>query len=60
MTEFETIKRALVRVGAKVDVAEFFIGKTISIPISTLLADNVFLELEFDAEGKLTDTFVLD
>lgn len=60
MTEFEIIKNALARVGTEVEVNEFFFGKTISIPINTLLADDVSLELEFDADGKLTDTFVLD
>ena len=34
--------------------------ESIHIPVDTLLDPNAELELEFDAEGKLVDTFVWD
>lgn len=61
MTEFEIIKNALARVRADVEIHDFPDSKSIHIPINTLLAPNgIELELEFDAEGKLTDTFTWD
>ena len=60
MTEFEIIKKALARVRADLEIYDFPTSKTIVIPVDTLLAPNVDLELEFDGEGKLTDTFVRD
>ena len=60
MTEFEIIKKALARVRADVEVYDFPTSKSIHIPISTLMADNIELELEFDAEGRLTNTFTWD
>lgn len=60
MTEFEIIKKALARVRADVTIYDFPTSKSICIPVDTLLAPNVDLELEFDGEGKLIDTFVRD
>ena len=61
MTEFEIIKNALARVRADVEIYNFPDSKSIHIPINTLLAPNgIELELEFDAEGKLIDTFTWD
>lgn len=57
MTEFEIIKNALARVRADLDIYDFSHEKTIMIPISSCFSDTITLELEFDAEGKLTDTF---
>lgn len=60
MTEFEIIKNALARVRADVTIYDFPTSKSIHIPVDTLLDPNAELELEFDAEGKLVDTFVWD
>lgn len=61
MTEFEIIKNALSRVRADLEIYDFPNSKSIHIPINTLLAPNgIELELEFDAEGKLVDTFTWD
>lgn len=61
MTEFEIIKNALSRVRADLEIYDFPNSKSIHIPIDTLLAPNgIELELEFDAEGKLVDTFTWD
>jgi hypothetical protein len=60
MTEFEIIKNALARVRADVEVYDFPTSKSLHIPIDTLLDPNAELELEFDGEGKLINTFVWD
>ena len=60
MTEFEIIKNALARVRADVEVDDFPTSKSLHIPIDTLLDLNAELELEFDGEGKLINTFVWD
>ena len=60
MTEFEIIKNALARVRADVEIYDFPTSKSIHIPINTLLAPSVELELEFDGEGKLINTFTWD
>ena len=60
MTEFEIIKNALARVRADVEVDDFHTSKSLHIPIDTLLDLNAELELEFDGEGKLINTFVWD
>lgn len=61
MTEFEIIKNALARVRADLNIYDFPDSKSIHIPINTLLAPTgVELELEFDAEGKLVNTFTWD
>ena len=61
MTEFEMIKKAFARVRADLEIYDFPDSKSIHIPINTLLAPNgVELELEFDAEGKLVNTFTWD
>ena len=61
MTEFEIIKNALARVRADVEIYDFPDSKSIHIPINTVFAPNgVELELEFDGEGKLTDTYTGD
>ena len=60
MTEFEIIKKALARVRADLEIYDFPTSKTIVIPVDTLLAPNVDLELEFDGEGKLIKTLVYD
>jgi hypothetical protein len=57
MTEFEIIKNALARVRADLDIYDFPHEKTIIIPINSCFSNTITLELEFDAEGKLTDTF---
>ena len=57
MTEFEIIKNALARVRADLDIYDLPHEKTIIIPINSCFSDTITLELEFDAEGKLTDTF---
>ena len=57
MTEFEIIKNALARVRADLDIYDFPNQKSIVIPISSCFSDTITLELEFDAKGKLTDTF---
>ena len=59
MTEFEIIKKALARVRADVEIYDFPTSKSIHIPVDTLLDPNAELELEFDGEGKLINTFVL-
>ena len=61
MTEFEIIKKALARVRADVEVYDFPTSKSIHIPINTLLAPNgIELQLEFDGEGKLIETYTWD
>ena len=61
MTEFEIIKKALARVRADVEFYDFPRSKSIHIPINTLLAPNgIELQLEFDSDGKLVDTFTWD
>ena len=60
MTEFEISKNALARVRADVEVYDFPTSKSLHIPIDTLLDPNAELELEFDGEGKLINTFVWD
>ena len=61
MTEFEIIKKALARVRADVEIYDFPSSKSIHIPINTLLAPNgIELQLEFDSDGKLVDTFIWD
>ena len=61
MTEFEMIKKAFARVRADLEIYDFPASKSIHIPINTLLAPTgVELELEFDAEGKLVNTFTWD
>ena len=61
MTEFEIIKNALARVRADVEIYDVPTSKSIHIPITTVFAPNgVELELEFDGEGKLTDTYTWD
>ena len=60
MTEFEIIKKALTRVRKDVQVQDFPTSKAIYIPISTPLDTSVELQLDFDAEGKLVETFVWD
>lgn len=61
MTEFEMIKKAFARVRADLEIYDFPTSKSIHIPINTLLAPTgVELELEFDAEGKLVNTFTWD
>lgn len=60
MTEFEIIKNALARVRADVEVYDFPTSKSLHIPIDTLLDPTAELELEFDGEGKLINTFVWD
>ena len=58
MTEFETIKKALGRVRADVNIYDFPTSKSLHIPINTLFAPNgIELELEFDGEGKLIATY---
>lgn len=57
MTEFEIIKNALARVRADLDIYDFPNQKSIIIPINSCFSDTITLELEFDADGKLTDTF---
>lgn len=62
MTEFETIKNALGRVRADLNIYDFGnLGKSIHIPVNTPLApDGIDLELEFDGEGKLINIFTWD
>ena len=61
MTEFETIKNALSRVRADLEIYDFPTGKSIFIPINSLMAEGIIqLELEFDVNGKLVDTFTWD
>lgn len=61
MTEFEIIKNAFARVRADVEIYDFPTSKSIHIPINTAFAPNgVELELEFDGEGRLTDTYTWD
>lgn len=61
MTEFEIIKNALARVRADVEIYDFPTSKSIHIPINTLLAPNgIELQLEFDGEGKLIETYTWD
>lgn len=57
MPEFEIIKNALARVRADLDIYDFPNQKSIIIPIPSCFSDTIALELEFDAEGKLIDTF---
>ena len=57
MTEFEIIKNALARVRADLDIYDFPNQISIIIPIPSCFSDTITLELEFDADGKLTDTF---
>ena len=60
MTEFEVIKNALARVRADLNIYDFPNStKHIHIPVNTLLG-NIEIELEFNAEGKLVDTFTWD
>ena len=60
MTEFEIIKNALSRVRADLNIYDFpGSTKHIHIPAHTALG-NIDIELEFDAEGKLVDTFTWD
>lgn len=60
MTEFEIIKNAFVRVRADLTIYDFpGSTKHIHIPVGTLLGD-IEIELEFDAEGKLVNTFTWD
>ena len=60
MTEFETIKNALSRVRADLNIYDFpGSTKHIFIPANTILG-NVQIELEFDVDGKLVDTFTWD
>jgi hypothetical protein len=61
MTEFEIIKKALARVRADLEIYDFPTSKSIHIPIYTLLAPNgIELQLEFDGEGKLIETYTWD
>lgn len=61
MTEFEIIKKALARVRADVEVYDFPTAKSICIPVNTVFAPNgVELELEFNGDGKLVDTYTWD
>ena len=60
MTAVEVVKNALARVRADVEVYDFPTSKSLHIPINTLLDPNAELELEFDGEGKLINTFVWD
>lgn len=60
MTEFEVIKNAFARVRADLNIYDFPNStKHIHIPANTLLG-NIEIELEFDAEGKLVNTFTWD
>lgn len=60
MTEFEIIKKALARIRADVEIYDFSTSKSIHIPVDTTLDPTAELELEFDSEGKLRNTFVWD
>ena len=60
MTEFEIIKNAFARVRADVEVYDFPTAKSSHSPVDTLLDPNAELELDFDGEGKLINTFVWD
>ena len=61
MIVFEIIKNVFARVRADVEIYDFPTSKSIHIPINTALAPNgIELELEFDGEGKLTDTYTWD
>ena len=60
MTEFEIIKNALSRVRADLNIFDFPNStKNIFIPVRTILGD-IEIELEFDASGKLVETFTWD
>lgn len=60
MTEFETIKNAFARVRADLEIYDFpGSTKHIHIPVRTVFG-NIEIELEFDADGKLVDTFTWD
>ena len=60
MTEFEIIKNALARVRTDLIIYDFpGSTKHIYIPNLTVLSD-IEIELEFDADGKLVDTFTWD
>lgn len=61
MTEFETIKNALSRVRADIDIYDFPTEKSIFIPINSLIAEGIIqFELVFDREGKLVNTSTWD
>ena len=61
MTEFEIIKNALARIRADVEIYDSPTSKSIQIPVNTVFAPNgVELELEFDGEGKLIETYTWD
>ena len=60
MTEFEIIKNALSRIHTELNTFDFPNStKSIFIPVNTLLG-NIEVELEFDVDGKLTNTFTWD
>ena len=60
MTEFETIKNAFARVRADLEIYDFpGSTKHIHIPVHTVFG-NIEIELEFDADGKLVETFTWD